>query len=406
MKQVIFILLISITANLQAQTWQSIRLTGSSGIGIFRPSEAFKINPYTNSLWFLSLYKTSCLEPDGSVHFLDLSEYPSGCNPDITFTPSNPYFRNAFSGLYRVNADYSKAIVYSGNDLGNVYSNGDTVYMDLHSSSNGYLTYTANGMFTVPIDFSRINAKGNIKYPAYNLNSSLVKFTGNGFDGYDFYMVIDEEYFCPQFHDAKFSRFTDTFYVSCTQGITKAINYDFNDSIVPSNTINMPSANVIEFEFDEQDRLWSVFGDANDVPFAFARLDGNEWTNRYDASNCPVDFSEYYGMEIDTLGNIWISSGYYLHTLLTPNSPVWLGTQELSLDTLEAYPNPAEDQVTIKLPNAGGRLQVADLSGVVLLEEKVLTEQELSLDISSWMPGCYVATWTDGDRKQQVLIVK
>jgi len=103
---------------------------------------------------------------------------------------------------------------------------------------------------------------------------------------------------------------------------------------------------------------------------------------------------------------LWISERFYLHTLLTPNSPVWLGTQELSLETLKAYPNPAEDQVTIKLPNAGGRLQVADLSGVVLREESNLTEKEVSLDISSWTQGCYVATWTDDDRKQQVLIVK
>ena len=388
-----------------SQTWQTVRLNTSAGLNIFPPYKGFKINPYTNDLWFLNTSRVSCLEADGSVHFLDLSEYSSGCNPDITFTPSNPYFRNTFSGLYRVNADYSKVLVYSGNDLGNVYSNSDTVYMSL-TNPDGYLSYTSNGIITTSNGFERIEAKGIIKYPAFNLNSSLVKYTGFSSDGYEHYSVVDSDYFCPQFHDAKFSRLTDTFYVSCTQGITKAINYDFNDSIVPSNTINMPSANVIEFEFDDQDRLWAVFGDASDVPFAFARLDGNEWTNRYDASNCPINFAAYKGLEIDTLGNLWVSESFYLHTLLTPNSPVWLGTQELALETLEAYPNPAEDQVTIKLPNAGGRLQVATLSGVVLLEESNLTEKEVSLDISSWMPGCYVATWTDGDRKQQVLIVK
>jgi len=390
--------------NLLSQTWQTVRINTSTGLNIAPPTKGFKINPYTNALWFLHTSKVSSIHSDGSVHFLNLSEYPSGCNPDITFTPSNPYFRNVFSGLYRVNADYSKAIVYSGNDLGNVYSNGDTVYMGLYDSE--YLTYTSNGMFTTPNGFKRIEAKGTTKYPAYNLNSSFVKYTGFSSDGYEPYSSIDNEYLCGQFHDAKFSRLTDTFYVSCTQGITKAINYDFNDSIVPSNTINMPSANVIEFEFDEQDRLWAVFGDVNDVPFAIARLDGNEWTNRYDASNCPINFTLHLGMEIDSSGNVWVSEHAYLHTLLTPNSPAWLGTHELALEELEAYPNPAKDQVTIKLPNAGGHLKVVTLSGVVLLEEKVLTEQELSLDISSWMPGCYVATWTDGERKQQILIVK
>ena len=404
MKRLLLIILLIIAGSVQAQSWQTIRL--NTTLGIYAPYDCFKLNPYTNDLWFCNNEMVASLSPTGERRFMDMtgvSDLPA--DHDLAFTPAYTYFADEIYGLFRINNDYSKTQVYNDIYVGKVFSNGDTIYMGL-TNPNGYLSYTSNGIISSTIPFERIEAKRDIKYGAYNLNSSFMKYTGIGTSGYSYYSTIDNEHFCGQFHDAKFSRLTDTFYVSCTQGITKAINYDFNDSIVPSNTINMPSANVIEFEFDDQDRLWAVFGDANDVPFAFARLDGNEWTNRYDASNCPINFAAYKGLEIDTLGNLWVSESFYLHTLLTPNSPVWLGTQELALETLEAYPNPAEDQVTIKLPNVGGRLQVADLSGVVLLEEKVLTEQELSLDISSWMPGCYVATWTDGDRKQQVLIVK
>jgi len=400
MKRLLLILLIGITGSLRAQIWQTVRL--STTLGIYAPYDCFKLNPYTNDLWFCNNEMVASLSSNGERRFMDMtgvSDLPA--DHDLAFTPAYTYFADEIYGLFRINNDYSKTQVYNDMYVGKVFSNGD---MGLYDSE--YLTYTTNGTFSTPMAFNRINAKGTIKYTAYDINGSLVKYTGNGFDGYQFYDIIDDEYLCTQFHDAKFSRLTDTFYVSCTQGITKAINYDFNDSIVPSNTTNMPSANVIEFEFDDQDRLWAVFGDADNVPFAFARLDGNEWTNRYDASNCPINFAAYKGLEIDTLGNLWISESFYLHTLLTPNSPVWLGTQELIMETLQAYPNPAEDQVTIKLPNAGGRLQVADLSGIVLLEESNLTEKEVSLDISSWTKGCYVATWTDGERKQQVLIVK
>jgi len=399
MKRLLLILLISIAGSLQAQDWQSVRL--NTTLGIFAPYDCFKLNPYTNDLWFCSSEMVASLNHDGSVLFMDMADISEPpYKRDIAFTPNHVYFLNESTGLYRINSDFSKMLVLSDNNLRKAYSNGDTVYA---ARSDDFVKYTSMSTTITDLNFDKLYGKGANFYPA---NTPIYKYTGQTSDGYEPYFNLDPEIICNSFHDAKFSRLTDTFYVSCTQGITKAINYDFNDSIVPSNTINMPSANVIEFEFDDQDRLWAVFGDANDVPFAFARLDGNEWTNRYDASNCPINFAAYKGLEIDTLGNLWVSESFYLHTLLTPNSPVWLGTQELALETLEAYPNPAAEQVTIKLPNAGGRLQVAGLSGVVLLEEKVITEQELSLDISSWRKGCYVATWMDGDRRQQVLIVK
>ena len=405
MKQLLLLLLVCSAGELNAQTWQSIDL--NADLSVFPPFEGFKVNPYTNDLWFLNWNKVSCLKEDGSVNHMDMADVSGDSwSQDIAFTPAYAYFMDEVTGLYRINTDYSTTLVYNVNYVGNLSSNNDTIYMTLHSP-DGYVAYTSNGsMQQSAIEFDRVEAKGNVKYAAYDYDGYFMKYTGVGFAGYEAYNLIDDEYICSQFHDAKFSRLTDTFFVSCELGISKAIHYDFGDSIVPSNTLNMPSANVIEFEFDAQDRIWAVFGDANDVPFAFARLDGNAWTNRYDASNCPVDFATYRGLEIDALGNLWISDNSKLHTLLTSNSPAWLGTAEKVQHTLKAYPNPAKDNVTLEFPNPAGVLQITTISGSVMSERQLMISESLSLDVSAWNNGCYIATWSDGERKLQVLIVK
>jgi hypothetical protein len=408
MKYLFLFCFVCLSGVLKAQTWQSMLLNTSAGLGILPPYEGFKLNPYTNDLWFLHPTKVSCLRPDGSVHYLDIADLTvngNPCYPDIAFTPLNPYFSNEDSGLYRVNADFSKTMVYNATYSGHIFSNMDTIYMDLYSSA--YLSYTSNVSFTTPISFNRIEAKGPIKYPAYGYNSAFVKYTGNGNNGYEQYGGIDPaDYFCNQFHDAKFSRLTDTFYVSCAAGINKAINYDFYESLTPATTTDMPSANVIEFEFDALDRLWAVFATTDNVPFALARLDGDTWTNRYDASNCPVNFANYKGLEIDTLGNLWVSESFYLHTLLTPNSPQWLGTGELSMGKLQAYPNPALEELTFELPKAGGVVQVSSISGALVFRSEGLVAGKLTVNSSAWPKGCYVANWSDGEKSAQLLIVK
>ena len=80
------------------------------------------------------------------------------------------------------------------------------------------------------------------------------------------------------------------------------------------------------------------------MPFAIAiaKLEANNWINRIDASNAPINFSEFLGLEIDTLGNLWVADNLYIHTLLTANSPVWLGlTSNNPLEEMEITPNPS-----------------------------------------------------------------
>jgi hypothetical protein len=77
--------------------------------------------------------------------------------------------------------------------------------------------------------------------------------------------------------------------------------------------------------------LWAVFGDENDQAFSIAMLENGNWVNYYDANNSPIRFlhptgqNGFFGLEIDTLGNVWVCDYANLHTLLNPNTPAWVG---------------------------------------------------------------------------------
>jgi hypothetical protein len=154
----------------------------------------------------------------------------------------------------------------------------------------------------------------SIAYFANGNHGNVVSITNNG----------DPEYLGVLFYDIKYTRRTDSLYVGGKKGISIAYNYDFIDTITPNNTSNMPSSHVLEMEWDLNDSLWAVFGDANENAIALAKLEGNTWTNIYNASNCPIDFSTFIGMEIDTLGTIFVVDENAIHALTNPNSPAWL----------------------------------------------------------------------------------
>ena len=170
-------------------------------------------------------------------------------------------------------------------------------------------------------------------------------------------------------------------------------NYNILDTITPNNTINMPSPNVLEIEFDHNDSLWAVFGDVNDTPFALAKLEGDTWTNRFDNSNSPIDFSNFYGLEIDTLGNLWVADLNYLHTFLTPNSPTWLGLHDNGkANQFNLFPNPATTTFTISgIPAStlGEKATLKDLSGKIVMEFE-LNEQNQLVDVSQLRKGIYL----------------
>jgi hypothetical protein len=349
-----FLFFLLVVVNLNAQSWQSI-----SKIGTFEtaPYRQFSIDPYRNNIWFVHDTKVSVIENSGAIHVFTSAElgllFPSDelC---FGFTPNNTYFSKSMEGLYTFNNGV-RNLVFSSTEINSITTNYDTVYT--MSGSQNMFKYTSSSTIDAMYGLANLKAKNEFMY--FNVGVIGRKIGLN-----TVYLHTDPQYLVATINDFKFSRKSDTLYVAGKKGISYAYNYDFLDTITPNNTINMPSPNVLEIEFDHNDSLWAVFGDVNDTPFALAKLEGNAWTNRFDNSNSPIDFSNFYGLEIDTLGNLWVADLNYLHTLLTPNSPAWLGLNENGkTNQFKLFPNPATKTIHLEGISEEDQVIIFDFQG-------------------------------------------
>ena|SRR6218665_2027930 len=390
MRFLLFFIWIHLSALSQAQTWTTLN-TVQMGNAYANPG--FKLDVYRNDLWYFSSnspYGVSCFHiNDGTVDMIDvINPEVITANYDVAFTPASRFLMSFGSGLYKVNPDYTLTNKYFANYNSNIFQNGDTVYMSLEGPE--YLSYTESGSVIRQKSFRNICAKGSVLYPSYFIDGPIQKYTGLSSDGYDPYYLIDDEMICTLFNEIKFSPYSDTIYVACTAGVSIGIDYDFIDSITPENTINMPSANVLEFEFDLENRMWACFGDVNGDAFALARLDGDTWTNYYDANNSPITFGTYKGMEIDTIGNLWVAATSKTYLLDLGETPVWLGTTELKEELITLAPNPALETCELSFPTSEERsISIATVQGQIL---KTYTNQtaNFSIDLNGLVKGNYL----------------
>lgn len=377
------------TSYFYSQSWQSI-----SRVGTFEtvPFRQFSIDLYRNNIWFINDTKVSVLENSGAIHVFTSSELGTLWMNDMlkfTFTPTGIYYNKNLFGFHSF-TNYSSVLIDSSFcDYINLSSNYDTVYITM-ANQTGFRKFYNSTTETFGKNYSEIDAKGSF---IYGNNGSSVVYKYEPSSNTSIILNSDPQYLWTIFHDTKFSRKSDTLYVAGKKGISYAYNYDFLDTITPNNTINMPSPNVLEIEFDHNDSLWAVFGDVNDTPFALAKLEGNTWTNRFDNSNSPIDFSNFYGLEIDTLGNLWVADLNYLHTLLTPNSPAWLGLHDNGKTNLfNLFPNPATTSFTISGISTtiiGEKATLKDLSGKIVMEFHLIENNQL-IDVSSLKRGVYL----------------
>jgi hypothetical protein len=374
--------------NLNAQSWQSIYKIGTFETAPYRQ---FSIDPYRNNIWFVNDTKVSVLENSGAIHVFTSSELGTLWMNDMlkfTFTPTEIYYNKNLFGFHSF-TNYSSVLIDSSFcDYINLTSNYDTVYITM-ANQTGFRKFYNSTTEIYGKNYTEIDAKGSF---IYGNNGSSVVYKYEPSSNTSTILTSDPQFLWTIFHDTKFSRKSDTLYVAGKKGISYAYNYDFLDTITPNNTINMPSPNVLEIEFDDKDSLWAVFGDANDVPFAISKLEGNTWTSRFDNSNSPIDFSHFYGLEIDTLGNLWVADLNYLHTFLTPNSPSWLGTENLTPSfNINVFPNPSSDNITISeipLSLIGSNATITDLNGKQMIHFAI-TDQQQNLDCSTLKNGVY-----------------
>jgi hypothetical protein len=384
---------------LKAQSWQSIHKSQTGNTVAWKQ---FVINPYTNDIWLVNDNKAAVIKNDGSIELLNqthLGVLWNGSSLRFAFTPNEVFFMKSTFGLFQF-ANASNTLVYSEPNLYSISANQDTVYMQRAGTILKYLNGACIDSYFSGSDI---------------VVKNVYLYTDNDYLGYQVgwmnsTLQTDPEYLHAGINDKKFQRNTDSLYVGTTKGIMYAYNYDILDTITPNNTSNMPSSNVLELEFDHLDQLWAVFGDAADVPFAIAKLEANNWTNRIDASNAPINFSEFLGLEIDTLGNLWVADNLYIHTLLTANSPGWLGiTSNIPLEEIDIIPNPSNGIFQVSGENSEPmQITVLDQQGkqVAQFELNVLYSDH-SFDLSDQAPGVYFAhVKQGGNRWVKKLVVR
>jgi hypothetical protein len=195
-----------------------------------------------------------------------------------------------------------------------------------------------------------------------------------------------------QTYHLKFSNYSDTLYKSGNIGIALAVGNSFVDTITPYNTINMPLDLIIkEFEIDQNHNIWALFGEFGilNPPLKLGYLDralGN-WTI-YDEQNTPIIFTDGPGIELDTLGNLWVVNKQLLHVFTTGIEPAWLGTSELANDnsSIVIYPNPTKNELHIQNNGLNVELiEILDINGNLLMS---LTSLE-NISVENLEAGLY-----------------
>jgi hypothetical protein len=395
MRFLLIILLGLFASSSTAQTWQSIpRIELDNTVGIFQ----FSIDPYTNNIWVNAEDQVAVIENDGTIRVFttasgELATMWWGSELRFAFTPSHTYCASISYGL-RSFDNYIAQPEYSfSNYVGGLSSDQDTLFISgVDISGDTRMVMFTEGVIDVEIKgASLMVSKNGYEYAVNSEPCFYIPPFSN-----ITYLYEDSEYLQATYNDVKFTRLTDTLYASGKLGINKVFNYDVFDTITPNNTVNMPSPNVLEMEWDHQDNLWAVFGDAQDDAIAIARLNENVWVDLIDDSNSPIDFSTLYGLEIDTLGNIWVSDFDALHTIITSSSPSWLSTLELTSDNIKVYPNPTKDILHINSEiKEETEFQIIDTYGRSVLVDKLINGSAV-IDISTYNSGIYFLTLDNG----------
>ncbi|MFT5777921.1 MAG: hypothetical protein ACI837_000869 [Crocinitomicaceae bacterium] len=364
--------------------WESLPIGVSTAVNCV-PTNQFEIDPYTNSMWFIKDTKVSVIENDGTIYNFDQTELGTLAEfseLSFTFTPNHIYYSTTYFGLSNFDG-YSASTVSAGTDISRLHSDLDTVFMI--KTSNALFTYHPNE--GTNLQFITCNeeliSKNGIKYRGHSLAYLEYPYI------YTYLWSTDPDYLMSPGNTMTFSRYTDTLYYGQETGISVVYLADVFDTITPNNTIGMPSANVLDIQFDMNDSLWAVFGDADGDPFALAMLEGSTWTNIYNSGNSPIDFSNLYGVEFDTLNNIWVASSGYIHTLTNANTPAWLGLSENgSLESLfSMYPNPANSELHLELDEgvSATEINIVDASGRVVRNSQFNSVIQLKLPAGSYI---------------------
>jgi hypothetical protein len=314
----------------------------------------------------------------------------------FVFTPSIVYAARYDKGIYKFENE-TWSIVKAQYSPKNLSVDGDTIWTSSGVDAE-YHKISPVLIETIPGNrFDRsVHRKGNFwgstsfDYGIFKMNLEGPSFLVNP----DTCSLLNSTNY-----DFKFSKKTDSLYVAGSQGLSIAFGNTFIDSIDIFSSIDMPNSGILEFEFDNKDNIWALFGEIAPNPnftiphsLAYYTQSTRTWSKFYDSNNSPIDFSNEFTIEVDTAGNLWVAQGLFLHVLKINEVPSWLNTQKLTSKlNIGIYPNPVTDILTIQ--NNEYKIQkisIYDLSGKLILEQKEISIGDNKIDLNAIQKGYYL----------------
>jgi hypothetical protein len=348
-----------------AQTWRTFT-PNDFGITYFsfqqggtsEPDQTFKISKYTNDIWLSRDSNAIKINNFGQAELFNSDNFPILSSVyafnAIAITPTKVVFADDAHGIFSYNGSSWSAL--SGG-LGTVTmsSDADTIWCSKDGGQN-YLKITPISTEIGPVGYYHRYISKNGVYWGTGSPTSGFLFKLNGTTPI-FYYANQSALLDDQNYHIKFSNYSDTMYTSGDIGISMAVGDVFVDSICAANSSNMPNLPIVEFEIDENHNIWAVFGNTSiihsPVKIGFYDRSLKAWTQFYDGTNSPITFSGTVSIELDTLGNLWVSNWTKLHCLSFSNPPSWLGLKELDKQegNFSVYPNPSNGDIHISSKN-------------------------------------------------------
>jgi len=369
------------------------------------PYKQFKINPYDNSIWFAHQTKIFRLTSDGQFTEFNASNESTlqgfYAFEDITFTPNRSVLVDRYYGL--VNFDGSNWSTIPGGVNGvHLSSDGDTIWCA--RINQNYLKINPQGSELGAFSyFRRIESKNGNQWATTGIDQGSLYHFQNGtptmYNSDTIPFMLEN-----QTYHLKFSNYSDTLYKSGDFGIALAVGNYFVDTITPYNTINMPLDLIIkEFEIDQNHNIWALFGEFGilNPPLKLGYLDRalGTWTI-YDEQNTPIIFTDGAGIELDTLGNLWVVNKQLLHVFTTGIEPGWVGINEPEKTKFSIGPNP--NNGAFKLTGdfkKGDLISMTSGDGKIVYSTEVQQESKEFSIVSNCKAGVYFIEHHDANNR-------
>ncbi len=388
--------------NIYSQEWQSYHIGSYSSYFWWTYesplNQQFKINFNDSSLWFLVDDGVIKIESDGQLSIYN-SDNTSVFNQflnfkDITFTSDATFLADRDQGIFRFKNDIWSKVSNTLEGV-NLTSDSDTVWCSRVNQPYFIIEPLSQSFGNVNYLRRIVSKNGKLWGSSSSEYGILHRKTETGFVTFS---AAANGLLDGRNYDFKFSSYSDTLYTCGDIGINLIFGDQVVDSIYPLNCLNMPNLSVLEFEIDQQNNIWAIFGAFNisgqpqKIGF-FDRL-MNEWTVIYDLNNSPINFgNEAVSIELDPLGNLWVVNGPYLHVLKQGADPGWLSINKLeSTEMIKVYPNPSSDELNIESTKNMNfkNLIITDLTGKNIYQIPLNNQSNVSIDVSDIVSGTYL----------------